>query len=146
MPKKRRRKDDPRDDSEDFQMMDIDVNPSPSVPIATSTSTSTSNVINFSQWDIDRDRIHGISALASIDDLDPTAAATQASATDSNTQTTFDYNIDLESTFHDHDADEDISPDQNPSPAATGRGFFLSVPNFRLTTIITVLILVPFFS
>jgi len=142
MGKKRRRKGDPQDDSEDFQMMDIDLNPSPSVPIASSTSTST--VINFSQWDIDGDRIHGTSALASIDG--PTVPQALATASDdSTTQATFDYNINVESTLH--DADEDISPEHDPSehdPSA--RGHSLSVSHFRLTTITPVLNRVPFIS
>jgi hypothetical protein len=126
MPKKRRRKGDVTEDS-DFQMMDVDVNPSPSVP-----SKSTSTMINISQWDIEGDRIHGTSSHASIDD--PTAVtAPQASATDSTTQETFDYNVDVESTFH--DADEDISPEDDPS----GRKSFSSVSYFCLTTLAAVL-------
>ena len=108
MPKKRRRKDDPRNDIEDFQMMDIDFNPPPSVPTAASTSTT----INISQWDIDGDRIHGKSSLASIED--PTMAESAAPlASDSTTQATFDYNFEVESTFY--DADEDIIPEEEPS-------------------------------
>ena len=108
MPKKRRRKDDPRNDIEDFQMMDIDFNPPSSVPPAASTSTT----INISQWDIDGDRIHGKSSLASIED--PTMAESAAPlASDSTTQATFDYNFEVESTFY--DADEDIIPEEEPS-------------------------------
>jgi hypothetical protein len=132
MPKKRRRKGDPRDDTEDFQMMDIDFNPPSSVP----TAASTSNIINISQWDIDDDRIHGKSTLASIEE---STAQSAPLATDSTTQATFDYDIDStfhddDSTFHDddstfHDDDEDISPEHDPS----GKRSFLSVSHFRLT-------------
>jgi hypothetical protein len=134
MPKKRRRKGDSRDDVEDFQMTNIDFNPPPSVPIATS---STSTMINISQWDIVGDRIHGTTALASIDD--PTAVAapsatdllatTQAtsSATNSTARATFDNDVEVESTFCDVDEDD---------PAATGRRHFLSVSHFRLTSIV----------
>jgi hypothetical protein len=131
MPKKRRRRGDTLDVNEDFQMMDVDVNPSPS-PSVPSTSKSTSTMINISQWDIEGDQIRGTSSHASIDD--PTAVtAPQASATDSTTQETFDYNVDVESTFH--DADEDISPEYDSS----GRKTFLSVSHFRLTTLTAVL-------
>jgi hypothetical protein len=120
MPKKRRR-NDCRDDTEEFQIMDIDPVAPSSVPIASSTS------INISQWDIDGDRIHGKSSLASIED--PTAASTAESApsaTDSTTQAIFDYDIEVESTFN--DADEDISPEHDP-PAKRS---FLAVSHFRL--------------
>lgn len=124
MPKKRRRKAGPLNDADDFQMMDID-NPSPSVPIAASTST----LINVSQWDIDGDRIHGTSALASIED-------DTALATDSTTQATFDniehYEVEVDPTFHDADADEDISPEHEPSPKRS----FLAVSHSCLTSII----------
>ena len=107
-------------------MMDVDVNPSTSVPIAASTSTST--MINISQWDIDGDQIHGRSAQASI--KDPTAeTAPQALATDLTTQATFDYDVNIESTFQ--DADEDINPEHDPS----AKRYFLSVSHFCLTTI-----------
>jgi hypothetical protein len=129
MPKKRR-KGNPRDNTEDFQMMDVDVNPSTSVPIAASTSTST--MINISQWDIDGDRIHGRSAQASIKDS-TAETAPQALATDSTTQATFDYDVDVESTFQ--DADEDINPEHDPS----AKRYFLSVSHFCLTTITAVL-------
>lgn len=136
MYKKRRRKGNPRDDAEDFQMMDIDFNPPPSVPTATSTST----VINISQWDIDGDQIHGRTALASIED--PTTV-TAPSTTDSTTQATFDYhdNVEVESTFY--DADEDI-PEHDPSAKRS----FLAVFHFRLTmtTITAVLNHVLFIS
>jgi hypothetical protein len=131
--KKRRRKGDPRDDTEDFQMMDIDFNPPSSVPIPASTSA----VINISQWDIDDDRIHGKSSLASIED--PMVESPSAlSATDSTTQATFDYDkatfdYDIESTFH--DADEDISPEHDTSAKRS----FLAVSHFCLTTITAVL-------
>jgi hypothetical protein len=121
MPKKRRR-NDCRDDIEDFQMMDIDPVAS-SAPIAASTST----MINISQWDIDGDRIHGKSSHASIEN--PTAASTAESApsaTDSTTQAIFDYDIEVESTFD--DADEDIIPEHDP-PAKRS---FLAVSHFRL--------------
>jgi len=126
MPKKRRRKGDPRDDTEDFQMMDIDFNPPSSVPIAASTST----VINISQWDIDGDRIHGKNSLASIEDPIVESAF---SATDSTTQATFDYNIEVEPTFH--DVDEDISLEHDTSVKRS----FLAVSHFCLTTITAVL-------
>ena len=99
-------------------MMDVDVNLSASVMVP-STSKSTSTMINISQWDIEGNRIHGTSSHASI--KDPTAVtAPQASATGSTTQETFDYNVDVESTFHDDD--EEISPEYDPS------GEVLSVP------------------
>jgi hypothetical protein len=142
MPKKRRRKGDPRDDGEDFQMMDIDFNPPPSIPIAT-TSTS----INISQWHIDGDRIHRTSSLASIED--PTAV-TAPSATDSTTttQATFEYNdLEVDSTFYDADEDiipEDIIPEHDPSAKRS----FLAVSHssFYLTTITAVLKHVLFIS
>lgn len=137
MTKKRKRRGGPRDDTEDFQMMDVDVNPSPSVPIAVPIA-STSTMFNISQWDIDGDRIHATSGLASIEH--PTAP--QASATDSTTQATFDYNFDVESTFQDvestfHNTDEDINPEHHDDPSAKRN--FLSVSHFCLTTITAVL-------
>ena len=115
MPKKRRRKGDPRNDTGDFQMMDIDdFNPSSSVP----TTASTSTTINISQWDIDGDRIHGKSSLASIED--PTMAVSAPLASDSTThdQATFDYNFDAhdQATLdYNFDADEDIISEEEPS-------------------------------
>jgi hypothetical protein len=145
MPKKRRRRGDALDVTEDFQMMDVDINPSPSVPSKSTSTKSTSTIINISQWDIEGDRIRGTSSHASIDD--PTAVtAPQASATDSTTQDdsttqeTFDYNVNVESTFH--DADEDISPEYDPS----GRKIFSSVSRFCLTTLTAVLNHVLFIS
>jgi hypothetical protein len=126
MVKKRRRKGDPRDDTENFQIVDIDFNPPSSVPIAASTST----VINISQWDIDGDRIHGKSSLASIEDP---MAKSVPSATDSTTQATFDYDIEVESTFH--DVDEDISPEHDTSAKRS----YLAVSDFHLTIITAVL-------
>ena len=87
--------------------MDVDFNP-PSVPTAASTST----MINISQWDIDGDRIHGKSSLASIED--PTAeSAPLASNSTAHDQATFDYNFEVEPTFY--DADEDINLKEEPS-------------------------------
>jgi len=112
MPKRRRRKGDPRDDGEDFQMMDIDFNPPPSVPTATTSSTS-STMINISQWDIDGDRIHGTSSLASIED--PMAESLAApSATDPTTQATYDY-LEVDSTFHEVDDDNISEHHDDPS-------------------------------
>ena len=94
-------------------MMDIDFNPPSSVPPAASTSTT----INISQWDIDGDRIHGKSSLASIED--PTMAGSAPLASDStpHDQATFDYNFEVEPTFYDggNDADEDINSEEEPS-------------------------------
>jgi hypothetical protein len=134
MPKKRR-KGDRRDETEDFQMMDVDFNPPSSVPIA---ARSLSNVINISQWDIDGDQIHGKSSLASIEDPMAESAPAESAplATDSTTQTIFDLDyadIEVESTFH--DADEDISPEHDTSAKRS----FLAVSHFRLTTITAVL-------
>ena len=135
MNKKRRRKGNPRNDAEDFQMMNIDFNPPPSVPIATSTST----IINISQWEIDGDWIHGASSLAPIED--PTAVAAP-SATDSTTQATSDYNVEFEPTFY-----EDIISEHNPSPfyediipehhdpSPSAKRSFIGVCYFCLTTI-----------
>ncbi len=149
MPKKRRRKGEPHDDAEDFQMMDIDFNPpsTSSVPIAPSTST----LINVSHWDISGDRILGTSSLSSIEDR---MAVTASSATDSTTraavddievesttQATSDY-IDVESTFHNVDPDEDTTPEHDRS----GKRSFLGVSDFFLSSIIEVLIHVLFIS
>ena len=131
MPQKRRRKGDPRDEAEDFQMMNIDFNLPPSIPIATSTFT------NISQWHIDGDRIHGTSVIASVEV--PTAV-TAPLATDSTTQATFDYNVEVDSTFY--DADEDISPEHDPSAKRSFSGVF----HFCLTTITAVLNHVLFIS
>ena len=127
MPKKQRRKGDPRNDTEDFQMMDIDDFLPPSSDLI---AASTSTVINISQWDIDGDQIHGKSSLASIKDP---MAESAPSATDSTTQATFDYDIEVESTFH--VADEDISLEHDTSTKRS----FLSVSHFHLTTITAVL-------
>ena len=130
MPNKRRRKGDPRNEAEDFQLMDVDFNPPPSAPIATSSST----VFNVSQWDISGNQIHGKTAPTSMEG--PTAETTP-SATDSTTQTTFDpfnHNVDVESTFH--DVDENIS--HVPSAKSAKRSF-LAVSHFLLTITISVL-------
>ena len=134
MPKKRRRKDNPRDDTEDFQMMDIDYNPPSSVPIAAS---STSTLINIDQWDIHGDRIHITSSLASIEDpmavTAPSATDSTAIEVESTTQATFDY-IEVESTFHNANAEEVISPDCDRSAKRS----FLGVSHFCLTSITAV--------
>ena len=96
-------------------MMDVDVNLSPSVP-----SKSTSTMINISQWDIKGNQICGTSSYASNDN--PTAVVT-----DSTTQETFHYNVNVKSTFH--DADKDISPEYDPSC----RKSFSLVSHFCLT-------------
>ena len=101
MPKKRRRKGNPRDDIEDFQMMDIDFNPPSSVPTAASTSTT----INISQWDINAERIHGKSSLDSIEDPTMAESAPLASGSTAHDQATFDYNYNF-------DADEDINSEE----------------------------------
>lgn len=130
MPQKRRRKGDPRNEAEDFQIMDIDFNPPPSESIATSSS-----LINISQWHIDGGRVHATSAITSIDI--PTApsvsdSTTQAMftsievptvplVTDSTTQAmfdNFDYNVEVE-TFDNAESD----------PSAKKR-----VSHFRLIT------------
>lgn len=110
MPQKRRRKGDPRNEAEDFQIMDIDFNPPPSESIATSSS-----LINISQWHIDGGRVHATSAITSID------IPTVPLVTDSTTQAmfdNFDYNVEVE-TFDNAESD----------PSAKKR-----VSHFRLIT------------
>jgi hypothetical protein len=115
MPQKRRRKDDRRDEAEDFQMMDIDSTP-PALPTATSTP---STLINISQWHIDDGQVHGTSALTSIE--------AAPSVTNSTAQAMFDYNVEVESTFY--QVDEDVSPDYDPSAkkSTSGVSYFLLV-------------------
>jgi hypothetical protein len=139
MPKKRRRKGDPCDNIEDFQMMDIDdINPPSSVLTAAS---STSTLFNISQWDIHGDRIHQTSSLASIEDpvavkaSSATDSTTTPLATDSSTievesTATFDF-IEVESTFHNANAEEEISPECDRSAKRS----FLGVSHLCLTSI-----------